>query len=469
MEKIRKTIFKSSCAGLVLVLLLSFTGCSGNTSPNDAVSGSVSENEISADNSNAAVQQVLDQGKWDADTYNAVSALIEENAGADNAYAVFDWDNTCIFQDTTDNIMNYQINNLKFKQTPEQFAYSITHGDNDAVPSDDFVDPYRNVNGEPVNIEKAAADIVSDYTYFWEHYKGLNPDADGALADIEAVRETDQFKDFQAKLWFTYIGLIDTFGENIAYTWQANVLTGFTEDEIQELCDEAIPYYLAEKIEDVYYDSPEALPGEVGQVKNSEIGNKFRKGLRIIPEMANLMNSLRANGIDVYISTAAVDMVVRSFASNPVYGYNVPKENVYGIRLELDENGCVEPEIVDKAEYAINVKQGKADNINQYLVPEYGTNPVLIGGDSSGDYEMMTQYSGLNGVEMINDKEPLQLILISNCLKSGGMGELSQIAASQIGDSDPDIVLQGRNENTGLWIPDEQTVKLGETTLQLTK
>lgn len=445
-----------------MLLLVSFVGCS-NTAANDGAAKS------SVESTDSSVKLILDKGKWAPDTYTAVSNLIEENANTENAYAVFDWDNTCIFQDTTDNIMNYQINNLKFKMTPEEFEYSVTHGNNDAVPLDDLAEPYQNVNGEAVNIEKLSADLVSDYTYFWEHYQGLNPDADGALADIEAVRATDEFKDFQAKFWFTYIGLIDTFGENIAYTWQGNCLVGFTEEELKALCDEAIPYYLAEKIEDVYYDSPETLPGQAGQVKNSDIGNYFRKGLRIIPEMVNLMNALRDNGIEVYVSTAAVDMVVRNFACNPLYGYNVPEENVIGIRLELDEDGRIKPEIPDTNEHSINVKQGKVDNIVRYLVPKYDKNPILIGGDSSGDYEMMTQFSGANDTEMVNDKDPLQLILISNCVKSGGMNELSKIAASQMGTEDPLIVLQGRNENTGLWIPDEQTLKLGAEELQLTK
>lgn len=479
MEKIKKSLFKSSCLGLVLLLLLSFAGCANNTAANDTTANNSIESTVdtasaagqdaSDEEAASSLKLVLDKGKWAPDTYAAAYKLIENNANTENAYAVFDWDNTCIFQDTTDNIMNYQINNLKFKMNPEEFEYGITHGNNDAVPTDNLVEPYQNANGDPVNIEMLAKDLVSDYTYFWEHYQGLNPEADGALADIEAVRATDEFKDFQAKFWFTYIGLIDTFGENIAYTWQANCLSGHTVEELSELCGEAIPYYLSEKIEDVYYDSPESLPGATGQVKNSEIGNYFRKGLRIIPEMVNLMNALRDNGIEVYISTAAVDMVVRNFACNPLYGYNVPEENVIGIRMNLDENGVIQPEIPDTNEHSINVKQGKVDNIVRYLVPKYDKNPILIGGDSSGDYEMMTQFTGANDTEMVNDKDPLQLVLISNCVKSGGMCELSKIAASQMGTENPQFVLQGRNEYTGLWIPDEQTLKLGADELQLTK
>lgn len=451
MKRIRTIGCRAAGMGMLLAALAGAAGCTGTT---QGTAGSApAETSIT----------VLDPGKWDSDTYTEVMELIEANAFTEDAYAVFDWDNTCIFQDTTDNLMNYQIWNLAFKMTPEEFEYAVTHGNNAPIPTDDLVDPYRDVDGNPVNIEALAADLVSDYTYFWDHYQGLNPDADGALADIEAVRATDQFKDFQAKCWFTYIGLVDTFGENVAYTWQANFLTGNTADELSELVHDGVEWALAEKIEDVYYESPATLPGEAGQVSNAQIDNNFRKGLRIVPEMASLMNTLRENGIDVYVSTAAVEYVVEAFAGNPDYGYNVPEDNVIGIRMQFDDEGRIKSEIVDPSEHAINVKQGKVDNIVRYLVPEYDRNPILIGGDSSGDYEMMTQFSGLNDTEMVNDKEPLQLVLISNCVKTGNIGELSALAASQMVEDDPQLVLQGRNENTGLWIPDEQTLRLGET------
>ncbi|TDK56199.1 haloacid dehalogenase-like hydrolase [Bacillus salipaludis] len=416
--------------------------------------------------------QVLDSGKWAPNTYKAINNLIQENRTHNSKrkpYAVFDWDNTSIFQDTTDNVLNYQINNLKYKMTPEQFEYSFTHGDNKPIPQENFVEPYKNVNGQSVNIYKLSIDVVSDYKYFWAHYKGLNPNADGTLSDIAAVQATDQFKDFKAKIWFAYSALIDTFGEDVAYTWQLNMFVGYTPDELIQLCNEGIAYYLAEKIQNVYFDSPATLPGIAGEVKNSVIGNYFTQGLRIIPEMSNLMNTLRKNGIDVYISTAAMDTVVRSFASNPLYGYNVPEANVLGLRLKVDNAGRYKAEIPDKKDYAINVKHGKAYNINKYLVPKYRANPILICGDSSGDYEMMTELSGFNNVKMINDKEPVKMVLISNRIKGEGLGELSKIAVSQLGTPNPSIVLQGRNENTGLWIPDERTLRLGKTSLQLTK
>lgn len=42
------------------------------------------------------------------------------------------------------------------------------------------------------------------------------------------------------------------------------------------------------------------------------------------------------------------------------------------------------------------------------------------------------------------------------------MYDLCKIAADQIGESNPSVVLQGRDENTGMWINSEKTLKLGK-------
>ena len=104
MKKFKKALQKLSCLSVAALLILSFVSAAGTT----------------AQKTETAVVS-LDTGKWNSDTYAAVTKVIAENKDSETAYAVFDWDNTCIFQDTTDNLMNYQINFLKFKMTPEQF------------------------------------------------------------------------------------------------------------------------------------------------------------------------------------------------------------------------------------------------------------------------------------------------------------------------------------------------------------
>ncbi|HWR44932.1 haloacid dehalogenase-like hydrolase [Sporomusa sp.] len=441
----------------------------------------LTDSAFAAPQSNAVIAatnpQVLDQGRWAPGTYTAIQKLIEKNGKnspnynpSKKPYAVFDWDNTCGYSDTEENLLIYQLDNLKYKMTPAQFRYAFTYGDNAPIPEKNFKeDTFKNEAGQPINITKIADDVCADYEFFWNNYRGLNPDAANNMTLAE-IKATDQFKDFKAKFWFTYYALDETFDFDISWTWLLNFFQGYTPEELKGLVAESTDYALGQKIDNAYFDSPVTLPGTAGVVKNSgQLGNYFRQGLRITPEMSNLMNTLRANGIDVYVSTASLDDVIRGYASNPKYGYNVPAENVLGMRLVLDEAGRYKPEIPDKTLYAINAKHGKSVNINKYLVSKHQSNPILICGDSDGDYDMMVEFSGFNGAKKINDLSPMQMVLIINRVKGGNIGALSKNAASQMGTANPTIVLQGRDENTGMWIPDEKTLRLGKTSLQLVK
>ena len=71
----------------------------------------------------------LEEGKWAVNTRKRLQQLIDENGiKSDNydsnnkPYAVFDWDQTCIFNDTQESLFRYMIDNLEFKATPEEFA-----------------------------------------------------------------------------------------------------------------------------------------------------------------------------------------------------------------------------------------------------------------------------------------------------------------------------------------------------------
>ncbi|AET69961.1 hypothetical protein Desor_4556 [Desulfosporosinus orientis DSM 765] len=413
--------------------------------------------------------KILDKGNWAPATRQALQRLIQSN-GLNSSdynpnqkpYVVFDWDNTCVYADTEESTLIYQLENLKYKMTPEQFRIAFTSGNNASIPETDFLAPYLNEEGQPVNITKIANDVCNDYQFFWDNYRGLNPNAahDMTLAEI---KETEQLKDFEAKFWFTYSAMDITFGYDISWTWLLNFFTGYTPAELGNLVSEAVDYAALQDIKNVYFDSN--LPGEAGIIKNSnpELGNYFRQGLRATQEIKDLMTTLRENGIDVYISTASLDGVIRGFASNPKYGYNVPADHVIGMRLNLDNHGRYLSTIPDPDTYAINAKHGKAVNINNLLVQEKGINPIMIIGDSDGDYEMMTDLSGYNDVYRINHLPPVKMVVIINRLKSGTIRELCVSAASQIGCPYPFILLQGRNENTGTWIPNEKTIKLGKS------
>ncbi|MBO4536864.1 MAG: hypothetical protein J5702_06620, partial [Bacteroidales bacterium] len=59
----------------------------------------------------------LERGRWNDETYAALSALLAD--AGDGGYAVFDCDNTTVIHDVTHTMMVYQIENLRFAVAPE--------------------------------------------------------------------------------------------------------------------------------------------------------------------------------------------------------------------------------------------------------------------------------------------------------------------------------------------------------------
>lgn len=67
------------------------------------------------------------QNNWEPFVYQRLNHLIQhyQQAGgtplADQAYVVFDFDNTSAIADVEDNLMIYMLKQLLYKLTPEQF------------------------------------------------------------------------------------------------------------------------------------------------------------------------------------------------------------------------------------------------------------------------------------------------------------------------------------------------------------
>ncbi|MED4753199.1 haloacid dehalogenase-like hydrolase [Brevibacillus choshinensis] len=389
--------------------------------------------------------QVLDKGKWAPATYQAVNELITKHGVKSPSYnpdkkpyVVFDWDNTSIMNDTEEALFVYQINHLAYKLTPEEFGKVIRTN----VPEGPFADGYKSADGKQVTLDAIAADLESDYKFLYENYKGLK-----GTKSLEEVTATESFLDFRTKLFFLYEAINETHSTSIGYPWVLYLFTNMTVDEVHKLAESSNDVALGMAIQTETWTSPKALAGKAGVVTASHT-----TGLRLTSEVGNLMNTFRSNGIDVYVVSASLEDVVRVFATLPKYGYNLPSENVIGMRLAI-ENGLITNKY--QANYPITVGHGKTEVIQSVLEKRYGHGPIFIAGDSNGDFEMMTE------------QKSVKLALVVNRVKGGKIGQQAAKAAEQLGKNNPSVVLQGRDENTGMWIPTEQTIKLGKSDPQL--
>lgn len=387
----------------------------------------------------------LDRAKWSGRNHAALDALIvkygNKNPKYDpkrKPYAVFDWDNTAIMNDTEEALFMYQINTLGFRLTPQEFGAIIRQN----VPAGPFSADFNNTSGKAVTIEDLAADLDTSYAWIYNNYSGFK----GTLT-LDAIRDTVQFQDFKAKLYYLYEAVNGTHGVDVGYPWVVYFFTNMSVEEVALMTERSNDVNLGLGLTKTKYTSASSQPGRAGVVSVSHF-----HGIRLTTEIASLMDSLRHNGIEVYVCTASLEHVVAVFASLPKYGFGVPKGNVLGLRLEMQANIYTNRY---KTDWPLTWGPGKTIAIQRELVAKKGYGPLLVAGDSDGDYDML------------RDFPDTQFGLIVNRLKKGKIGELSKRAADSLPTNVTRYVLQGRQESTGNWLPMEESLKYGKTAAEL--
>ncbi len=378
----------------------------------------------------------LDPARWSALNARRLESVIKQFgvAGARynparRPYAVFDWDNTCIMNDCEEALLVYLIEQFAFAMTPDEFAAVVSRN----VPSGPFKAGYANSAGAPVLMEDVAADVVADYRWL--------TDARTAGASLDALHKLPEFQDLRAKLYFMYEAICDSHPIEIGYTWIITLFAGMTPAGLQALAAASNLHGLGDALRMVKFDSPASLPGKAGIVSISHF-----QGLRVNEEIRALMHTLRANGIDVFVSTASLDDVVRVFAADPNLGYGVAPENVIGLRLDMRDGKYTSGY---RQGWHFNWGPGKTVGIRNVLGAR--GDPLMVFGDSDGDAWMLREFAGT------------QVGVIINRMKKGEIGALSAQAAASLGDARARYLLQGRNEHTGIAMPDERSLKYGKS------
>ena len=106
-------------------------------------------------------------------------------------------------------------------------------------------------------------------------------------------------------------------------------------------------------------------------------------GNKTYPEMKQLVANLKEYGFDVYILTASPEFLYQKFVSEE---YGIPVTNVVGAK-------CVVKEGVTTGEIILPIPQddGKAHTIETFIKAR----PLIVGGNSRGDMDMLNESAGL--------------------------------------------------------------------------
>lgn len=340
-------------------------------------------------------ETVLPEERWTADAHAALEKMIAANgkssAGYDpecRPYAVFDFDNTTIVNDISITLMIWQAENMRYAFSPDEAFEAFTAW----IPDLDLV-----LEGPGMSAREIAGDMVRDYA-------AIKTLIDNGSA-IEDIRLTESWLDFRAKLVALNEGIENSCDYATWCLWMPALFTGMSYSELQAATRESVDYWLSNgKIWNETWTSPD---GKVSTV--------VRKGI-IIPERSkHLYNALRDNGIDVYVCSASLEAIVEVMACDASYGLGLDSGNVFGIRLA--DNDKVGGQFAE--DYPGTFLEGKVECIRKFIAPLHGgQDPVLVAGDSSGDYAMLTSFEGMKAG------------LIIDCGKGGKIGELVSKAAN---------------------------------------
>ena len=300
------------------------------------------------------------RGKWDPQVQTALNGLLS-NCG-EGSYAVFDFDQTSIVHDISQALWVYQIEHLCFADAP-------IHDFLDGIPAPESLMP------ETETTYAEMGRVLS------EEYKTMTTRVE-AGESIESIWQSDVYLDFRARMCSRLEAMDEQWGSWVAFLWQPGLLAGYTEAEARALIHDAILEQLGR----------DKLTVEQWLSPDGRWGGDVMRGIWVSPEMKELYRCLQAANIDAYVCSASLELIVEALACDPVLGFGLPAERVFGLRFVEGEKLTAQFD----SQYKQPIKEGKVDCIKAYMAPAYGnTNPVLVAGDSNGDVPMLTAFSDM--------------------------------------------------------------------------
>lgn len=321
----------------------------------------------------------LEKGDWNKDNHQAIEEMVRMAGNSSDTYdesckpyVVFDFDNTSIVGDISLTVMAYQIETLNYEINPDDFYITLTN----CIPNiDSGLQPYTGVSARML-----VTDLYNDYCFLYENYISEQK------MTLEEVHSTEAYLDFRAKLWALSYGLNETFDYEVSCLWIMRLFTGMTVAQIQEMAKMAVVNDRnMPKIKEEEWKSPDL--GEVGTIEVV-----LSRGMTVREEMIDLYSYLKNNGFEVYVCSASSEILVETLACAEEFGLD--PENVYGLRVNSTER--ISANARYRASYPKTFYEGKTELIEKIIMPKHcKKSPMMIAGDSDGDYDMLTAFEDM--------------------------------------------------------------------------
>ncbi len=353
----------------------------------------------------------LARGGWGQDAFDALSSLLcacSQVRG--RPFVVFDWDNTSIAGDCADALFRYQLRHMAFAMDAKAFERLFWD-----LPEGPISPVHGQAEADGIGLQDLAADLSEDYDFLWG-----NPDRLGS----------PRHHSFYARMVFFSEALCATHGYALGYPWVNFLLAGFLPSEVDNLAERSHDAALLETFGSATWTAESGT-------RTKDLTVTFSAGVRVQSELQNLMSALQCRGVDVFISTASPEVVVRQFACNPKYGYGLRPQSVLGVKLD-SHDGRYRPVLCPGRPW--NWGPGKTQNLETLVVHSRGEEPILVAGDSEGDAWMLQDFGDMR---------------VGILFGSAGRGRWTDLvgqALSGLGKPDSKYFLQSREPRTGRMI-----------------
>ncbi len=301
--------------------------------------------------------------------------------------AVFDWDNTCAFNDVGEALLRRMAFGLEFRMDAVAMA--------DSIPDRIHGIGRLNLGGRSHSLKRMKQAVFSALDRLQQrplanHNRDLDKDfrvfTSGLLALNRALEETPGI------------------GCEFAYPWVNTLLRGWSLPEFDRLAGEVIARALQEPLR------RHAILDPAGRWRYDWTG-----GIRLYPEMMDLAACWQQRGGRLVVSTASNRQLVEKMIA--VTGF--PCREVIGMELALAGMRFLD---VLKPEWRPNLGAGKVHN----LISRLDREPVFVAGDSSNDHEMLTAFAATRVRLVIDRHAPGTIRSLIRRAGSGDTGFLCQ-------------------------------------------
>ncbi|WP_156300242.1 HAD family hydrolase [Streptobacillus canis] len=315
---------------------------------------------------------------WKENIKKRIDELIVKSKNNGN-YAIFDCDNTILMNDIQYALMHYVLKFKKYRTTPQVLS--------------DFL--YKHFPAE----EK----VLSRFMEIFERAYSVEYTSDVYLEFLANIEELVEY------LFFKY----DHFDITMIFFYD------MSEEELRALIQKAINYHNTIEF------------GYENWIYEDNISS-YKTGLAIAKEMEELIKEFHENDIDVYVISGSPRIQVEEVLK-PLHPYI---KEIYGKELEFI-NEKITGEI--RKGTIETYYEGKVEVIEKYIYPLYKKGPILVAGDSMGDYNMLTKY------------EDTEISLLIDRNRTGKFSELVEV-------NDDRYLSQTVDETIGRFIDAEKSI-----------